>query len=212
VLFTSIDFALFLAVVLIAYWGLRGRLSAQNLLLIVASYFFYSYWDIRFLYLIVISTVVDYSCAQMIDRGNMVFRDRFKASACLIISAILFVLPDYSAVELLRNGFSFSIYIQWQQLFANALGWQVFAGSMLAVVAANLFYPYLKGRDHLQKRKLFLFVSIVANLSLLAFSSILTSLPIISVPCHKACLVLRRRGIRWRSSCHWASHFTPSRP
>ncbi|WP_322931900.1 MBOAT family O-acyltransferase [Arenibacter sp. GZD-96] len=43
------------------YWILlKGRLQAQNILLLLASYFFYALWDWRFLSLILASTVVDY--------------------------------------------------------------------------------------------------------------------------------------------------------
>ena len=61
-LFNSIDFAIFLPIVFILYWFLTNKnLKLQNLLLVVASYFFYGWWDWRFLSLIAFSTVVDYS-------------------------------------------------------------------------------------------------------------------------------------------------------
>jgi len=60
-LFNSIDFAIFLPIVFILYWFLVNKnLKLQNLLLVVASYFFYGWWDWRFLSLILISTLVDY--------------------------------------------------------------------------------------------------------------------------------------------------------
>lgn len=44
------------------YWGVfKNNLKAQNFLLVVASYFFYGWWDWRFLFLILLSTIVDYS-------------------------------------------------------------------------------------------------------------------------------------------------------
>jgi alginate O-acetyltransferase complex protein AlgI len=58
----------FLTAVVFAYWRLcRTR---QNLLLLGASYFFYGWWDWRFLGLIAISTVVDYHCARAIERSE----------------------------------------------------------------------------------------------------------------------------------------------
>ena len=58
-LFNSLEFLLFLPTVFAAYWILnlwtdrpRG-LQAQNLLLLIASYVFYGWWDWRFLSLIV---------------------------------------------------------------------------------------------------------------------------------------------------------------
>ncbi len=60
-LFNSIDFAAFLPIVFILYWFLiQKNLKLQNVLLIVASYVFYGWWDWRFLSLIVFSSLVDY--------------------------------------------------------------------------------------------------------------------------------------------------------
>jgi len=61
-LFNSIDFALFLPIVFLLYWLVPFRtLRRQNFLLLAASYVFYGWWDVRFLSLILISTVVDYA-------------------------------------------------------------------------------------------------------------------------------------------------------
>ncbi|CAM3397225.1 putative alginate O-acetylase [Flavobacterium longum] len=60
-LFNSLGFALFLPVVFVLYWFvLRGSLKAQNVLLLVSSYFFYACWDWRFLFLLIFSTMLDY--------------------------------------------------------------------------------------------------------------------------------------------------------
>ena len=70
--FNSFDFAVFFVVVLGAYWAFqrwRHGLRAQNLMLLAASYFFYGYWDYRFLSLIAISTIVDYVAGLRIQRA-----------------------------------------------------------------------------------------------------------------------------------------------
>jgi alginate O-acetyltransferase complex protein AlgI len=60
-LFNSINFALFLPIVFILYWYLANKgLKYQNLLLLASSYFFYSCWDWRFLFLLAFSTFLDY--------------------------------------------------------------------------------------------------------------------------------------------------------
>jgi alginate O-acetyltransferase complex protein AlgI len=58
--FNSLDFAVFLPIIFIAYWAIRRR-SAQNALLLVASYVFYGWWDWRFLGLIFASSLVDFT-------------------------------------------------------------------------------------------------------------------------------------------------------
>ena len=60
-LFNSIEFFIFLPTVYTLYWYiLNDKLNKQNLLLLCSSYFFYGWWDWRFLSLIVLSTSVDY--------------------------------------------------------------------------------------------------------------------------------------------------------
>lgn len=60
-LFNSLDFAIFLPLVYSIYWFILGKnRKGQNILLLIASYIFYGWWDWRFLGLILFSTVVDY--------------------------------------------------------------------------------------------------------------------------------------------------------
>lgn len=60
-LFNSVDFAIFLPIVYLIYWCLKNKnLKAQNILILIASYLFYAWWDWRFLILIIFSTLVDY--------------------------------------------------------------------------------------------------------------------------------------------------------
>ena len=60
-LFNSLDFAIFLPTVFVIYWFLvQNNLKLQNALIVLASYIFYSWWDWRFLSLIIFSSVVDY--------------------------------------------------------------------------------------------------------------------------------------------------------
>ncbi len=60
-LFNSISFAIFLPIVFLLYWFVFNKsLKSQNLFLLAASYFFYSCWDWRFLFLLAFSTFLDY--------------------------------------------------------------------------------------------------------------------------------------------------------
>ena len=60
-LFNSLAFALFLPLVFLLYWfATGGKYKYQNILLLVASYYFYGCWDWRFLFLLVFSTGLDY--------------------------------------------------------------------------------------------------------------------------------------------------------
>lgn len=60
-LFNSISFALFLPIVFGLYWfAFSKSLKYQNILLLIASYFFYGCWDWRFVFLLAFSTFLDY--------------------------------------------------------------------------------------------------------------------------------------------------------
>ena len=60
-LFNSIDFVVFFPIVFLLYWfATKGDIKRQNILLLIASYFFYACWDYRFLFLLIFSTLLDY--------------------------------------------------------------------------------------------------------------------------------------------------------
>lgn len=63
--FNSLQYAAFLPVVLVIYWALNRR--AQNWLLLVASYVFYGAFDYRFLGLLMISTITDYTVGRLLE-------------------------------------------------------------------------------------------------------------------------------------------------
>ena len=57
--FISWQYFIFLPVIVISYWILPPR--RRLLLLLAASYFFYGCWDVRFLALVLATTVIDYN-------------------------------------------------------------------------------------------------------------------------------------------------------
>ncbi len=72
VLFNSFDFGLFLVLAYLLYWGIGTRQRiAQNFFLLLASYFFYAFWDWRFLALLVTSSLIDYFAGIGIASSNV---------------------------------------------------------------------------------------------------------------------------------------------
>lgn len=60
-IFNSLAFIIFFPLFFIAYWwGTKGDRKFQNILVTIASYTFYGWWDWRFLFLIFFSSIVDY--------------------------------------------------------------------------------------------------------------------------------------------------------
>jgi len=67
-LFNSIEFLIFLPVVFVVYWFVAQKnLKLQNTFILLASYFFYGWWDWRFLSLIIFSSFVDYVVGIALD-------------------------------------------------------------------------------------------------------------------------------------------------
>ncbi len=60
-LFNSIEFAIFLPLVFVLYWFVTNRnLKFQNALIVVSSFVFYGWWDWRFLFLLLFSSLMDF--------------------------------------------------------------------------------------------------------------------------------------------------------
>src|SRR5215831_13605918 len=68
-LFNSTHFFLFFLAIYTGYVLLQFNYRWQNLLLLAGSYFFYGYWDERFLVLLWITTTVDYFAAIYIEKA-----------------------------------------------------------------------------------------------------------------------------------------------
>src|SRR5215468_1911989 len=82
-LFDTPIFIVFLVFVVAAYWCLKFR--DQNRFLLIASYFFYGWWDWRFLCLMIGSTLIDYFIAIKIEDTE----DRRVRRAFLVLSLVI---------------------------------------------------------------------------------------------------------------------------
>jgi len=80
--FNSLTFLVFLAVVLAIYYRLQHR--GQNVLLLAASYVFYGWWDWRCLGLLVFTSLFDYFCALKMEEQATPVRRKFVLSLSLI--------------------------------------------------------------------------------------------------------------------------------
>ncbi|GAB5527027.1 MAG: MBOAT family protein [Roseivirga sp.] len=108
-LFNSIDFALFLPIVFVLYWSINNKyFKIQNTLLVVASYFFYGWWDWRFLFLIFFSTVVDYFVGQKLEKEqSLIKKKRYLWISIFANIGTLFVFKyNNFFIENLISGFS----------------------------------------------------------------------------------------------------------
>ncbi|WP_323788709.1 MBOAT family O-acyltransferase [Psychroserpens sp.] len=86
-LFNSLDFAIFLIIVFILYWLLSKKsIGYQNLLILVASYVFYAWWDWRFLSLIVFSSLADYLVAMYLKKEERITTRKVLLSVSIVFN------------------------------------------------------------------------------------------------------------------------------
>ncbi len=84
--FNSLEFAFFFPVVFLLYWLVFGKwIKAQNFFLLLASYFFYGWWDWRFLLLLFTSSFVDFLIGLALGRTP----DQGKRKVLLGISVLI---------------------------------------------------------------------------------------------------------------------------
>lgn len=160
-LFNSPEFLIFLVIVYFLYRFLRR--SAQNLMLIVASYLFYGWWDVRFLFLIAISTAVDFWTGLIIDEGQISLRKRIIVQTYVILAAFFFVTVQWKAV-LTPSGLW---NIAWDETLSNPLGWLTLLGTVVIALLSNIVYPWLISREEKIRRNSALALSVINNLLIL---------------------------------------------
>jgi D-alanyl-lipoteichoic acid acyltransferase DltB (MBOAT superfamily) len=144
--FVSWQYALFLPLVFLIYWRLpwRGRIC----LLVFASYFFYGFWDARFLALLLTSTTIDFYCGLAMS-GSRTPLTKVILTACLPV-VWLGTYRLFSSNTVTVNN--------W--IIAVAGSFPVFFSALYAVL-----WRLPEGRQ----RRAFLLLSVLTNLAVLGF-------------------------------------------
>lgn len=152
-IFNSIEFFIFLPIVYLIYCRLAHR--PQNIFLLAASYFFYGWWDIRFLYLITLSTSVDYCCGILIDKGRITGRQLIQAVGYVVLSGFGFLgIGNY----VLEHDLSQTLWMT-----AGGVG-----ASFLFFLLVILLEKKVQALSMDRKRKIYLASSMTINLGILA--------------------------------------------
>ena len=95
-LFNSLEFGLFLPIVFVLYWfAVSNSLKLQNTLLLIASYFFYGWWDWRFLLLIILSSFIDYLIGIFLIKENRQKRRRLLLMVSIFVNLGLLGIFKY---------------------------------------------------------------------------------------------------------------------
>ena len=113
-LFNTIEFAYFFAVVFLIYWGVARHIRFRNLLLLAASYFFYGFWDWRFLILIVLSSLVDFMVGLSMVRTDSQLKRRWLLATSLCTNLGILIYFKYA-------GFFVQSFVDVFRLFGSEL-------------------------------------------------------------------------------------------
>jgi alginate O-acetyltransferase complex protein AlgI len=144
-LFNSATFVFFIAAFFPLYLLSRRNITARNLLLIIASYVFYGWWDPRFLILVAISTAVDYVAALGAAGKNVRGTDLLKSAAFLVAVTI----GSLAA--------------------ARSQDWWLAIPVAGGMVLAGLAILLIRNASESKRNKYWLLLSLTTNLGILAF-------------------------------------------
>ena len=70
--FNSIEFLIFLPIVFLLYWSMHKSIKAQNILIVAVSYIFYGWWNVKFLFLIALTSFLSYFSGVLIARTRFI--------------------------------------------------------------------------------------------------------------------------------------------
>lgn len=131
-IFNSFIFFLFLPISFLLYALLNKKTKAQNVWLLVCSYYFYGYWDWRFLGLIFFSTVVDFIAGQKIQNAQ-------KEST----RKLFFYLSLATNLGLLGFFKYFNFFVESAEILLNHLGFHVNTWTLNIILPVGIsFYTF----------------------------------------------------------------------
>ena len=94
-LFNSLEFVIFLPIVIILYFALPHKF--RWILLLAASYYFYMCWRVEYIFLILLSTIIDYTAGlQMEKQSNIRKRRKYLFLSLITNLGLLFSFKYYN--------------------------------------------------------------------------------------------------------------------
>jgi len=127
-IFTTLTFPIFLAIVFSAYWWLRDR-RQQNLLIVVSSYFFYGWWDWRFCLLMACSSCVDFGVARAIVATTSPGKRRLILTGGILYSLSLLAFFKY-----------FNFFTTSFAEAAGLLGWSIHPTTLKIILPVGISF------------------------------------------------------------------------
>lgn len=132
-LFNSLEFLIYLPVVFLLYWFVfRGR-RCQNLLVVIASYIFYGWWDWRFLFLIAFTSLCSFGSGLLIEyyEGRRRWQQAVSAANIVLNLGILGVFKYYN------------FFVENLAVLFGAAGWHIDWVTMEIILPVGIsFYTF----------------------------------------------------------------------
>jgi alginate O-acetyltransferase complex protein AlgI len=143
--FSTWTFAVFFAIFLPFYYVVRGDIAKRNWVILIASYIFYGWWNPKFVTLLALLAVVDFMAAKGVSGQAVTRRDWVWSTA---FTAVVTLLSAYFAKD---GGAELVLYVALFFVVYAVLGW------------------WAERKEGDARRKAWLWVSVAANLGVLAF-------------------------------------------
>jgi len=108
-IFNSIDYFIFLPTVFLLYWcAFQKNVTLQNLFILTVSYFFYCWWDCRFLLLVVLCSAMNYAAGILLGAvENQKIRKIVLVFSCFLSLGLLCIFKYFNFfVESFINAFA----------------------------------------------------------------------------------------------------------
>ena len=128
-LFNSLQFAIFLPIVFLLYWGVfdyalrrcRYQLQWQNAFVVAASYLFYGWWNWRFLLLIAFTSFCSWGSGWLIHRNLASSRKKAKRWTALNIILNLLILAAFKYYDFFVSEFCELFHLSGDALLINVI-------------------------------------------------------------------------------------------
>ena len=88
--FNSIEYIIFLPLVFLLYWSMRKSLKWQNVFIVLVSYVFYGWWNVNFLFLIALTSLLSFLSGVLIEKYRSAQKPhRFSMPKVIMLSNVI---------------------------------------------------------------------------------------------------------------------------
>ncbi len=132
-LFNSFEFLLYLPITFLLYWAFSRNRKIQNLIVVIASYVFYGWWDWRFLMLIAFTSVCSYASGLLLERfEGQRKRQKMVSAANIVLNLGILGLFKY-----------YNFFVDNLELLLSAMGFHLDMMTMSIILPVGIsFYTF----------------------------------------------------------------------